>query len=518
MRLKIKSFMTIITKTKHAPYQALPKDFVKVVPKIEFLELIPHELVKELGAFVFDKTESQFKIAALDPENRMLQHLVKDRIGSDVSWFIAEESDIAFILSNYKQDFKSEINNIASGSPDINGNLSILVDKIIKYAINEKASDVHIEPLRVEVAVRFRADGVLHTVLTLPKSIHQAIVARFKILANLKIDEYRAPQDGRIEPEEFPGTSLRLSTMPTLYGEKLAMRIMNDSNKDLSIKNLGFSEKQTEIILRNLEKPHGMIVTSGPTGSGKTTTLYALMQLISKDDINISTLEDPVEFALEGVNQVQVNPRANLTFASGLRSLLRQDPDVIMVGEIRDTDTAIMASGAAMTGHLVFTTLHTNDAASAFNRFLEMKVEDFVISSTVNLIIAQRLVRKVCTACATKEKLNDIVLKKIQERDDITKTMENKQKGICAKLDKETFLVGKGCSICLNSGYSGRTGIYELMELNKEIKNHILSHAPSDKIKMAASSQGFNDMIDDGVEKVLAGITTFDEVLRTTKN
>ena len=505
--------------TNHVTYNKLPEEARGRIPDKKTLDLMPWDLVSELKAFVFGKNSDIVKIAALNPESPALKHYAQERFGNNnVEWFNATADDIAFILKNHQHDFKSEISNLLASHPDANGNLATLVDRIIKYGILEKASDIHIEPLRNEVLVRFRIDGILYNMLAVPKSYHQAMTARFKILANMKIDEYRRPQDGRIEPEEFTNTSLRVSTVPTLYGEKIAMRVMDESNKTLSAQDLGFSDEQIRILARNVEKPFGMVVTSGPTGSGKTTTLYALVQMLKKDGINISTLEDPIEFSLAGVNQIQINTRMDLTFASGLRALLRQDPDIIMVGEIRDSETAVMAANAALTGHLVFTTMHTNDAASAFTRFLEMKVEDFVVSTIVNLVIAQRLVRKICAKCAHTEKLGPMIISKILERKDIVAALERREKGLSKKLASLGFVRGAGCDVCSQTGYSGRIGIFEMVELDREIHDLVLGHATAETIKSKLSERGFEDMISDGVAKVLAGLTTFDEILRTTRN
>jgi type IV pilus assembly protein PilB len=261
-----------------------------------------------------------------------------------------------------------------------------------------------------------------------------------------------------------------------------------------------------------------MIIASGPTGSGKTTSLYTILKLMKKDGLNISTLEDPVEYTLEGVNQVQINPRADLNFPTGLRSLLRQDPDIIMVGEVRDSETAIMAANAALTGHLVLTTIHANDAAYAFIRLLEMKVEDFVVASTINLIIAQRLVRKICPFCAAKEKISPIILNKIKERKDIITALEAKKPGLAKKIEKQKFKIGRGCKRCLNTGYSGRIGIYELLSPSKKTRDLVLSHESAEKIKNVAEKEGFEDMLADALDKVFSGTTTFSEILRATKN
>jgi len=488
------------------------------LPAKESSDFMPWEAIKELKAFVLEKNPEGIKIGAVDPENKYLRQYIKQRFGDNVTWSHITEEDLSSMLKNHTYDFKTDILELISGSPAANDNIIKIVDKTIKYALNKKASDIHVEPIRNEAVVRFRIDGTLQTMFNMPSNIYQAVAARIKILANLKIDESRIPQDGRIEPEDFYNTSLRVSTMPTLFGEKIAMRVLDDSHKNLPLSKLGFSEEQEKLILGNIEKPFGMVIASGPTGCGKTTTLYALLQLLKKDGLNISTLEDPIEYILMGVNQTQINPWAKLTFPSGLRSLLRQDPDIIMVGEIRDSETSVMATNAAMTGHLVFTTMHTNDAPSSFIRLLEMKVEDFVVSSTVNLVIAQRLVRKICKSCAKKRKLSPAILKKLRERKDIVAALEKRKEGLMSELESHTFHVGAGCEKCFGTGYLGRIGIFELLQPDKEIHDLILKHESADVIKSAAEKNGFQDMITDGIEKVFKGITTFDEVLRTTKN
>jgi type II secretory ATPase GspE/PulE/Tfp pilus assembly ATPase PilB-like protein len=498
--------------------ERLPINAKEVTLNRDLLNLMPPELMEELGAFVFGRNDNKVKIGAVNLNNKVLKQYAKERFNNKVEWYSITKEDLNAVLSNHSSNFESEILSLIDSAPSSNDNIIKIVDKTIQYAFFKEASDIHIEPNKKEAVVRFRIDGILQSVYAIPSNIYKAVVARFKILANLKIDEYRHPQDGRIEPENNPDTSLRVSTMPTLFGEKIVLRVLDDSTKSLSLSTLGFSQKQQKYILNNIEKPFGMIVVSGPTGSGKTTTLYALLQLLKKEGLNISTLEDPIESALPGVNQTQVNPNNGLTFASGLRSLLRQDPDIIMVGEIRDSETACMAANAAMTGHLVFTTIHTNDAPSSFTRLLEMQVEDFVVAGTVNLVIAQRLVRRVCPYCKKKAKLDKVVLEKIRERKDIVQTLDRKEKGLSKRLNNLEFFSGKGCEKCLGTGYKGRMGIFEIIEPNKQIKDAVLSRKSSEDIKVAAERQGFKDIISDGLEKVFSGETTFGEVLRTTKN
>lgn len=502
---------------KEAVYNTDSQSFTNTTPPLDLLTLIPRNIIQELGCFVFEKNADTIKVAALEPKNPVMRNFMLKHFASQkIEFYKTDNEKLEQILKIFPRNFKEEIEELSQPSTGVNGNVIKIVDSIIAYAIAEKASDIHIDPLRNETAVRFRVDGILHRVSTINRDLHQAVIARLKILSNMKIDEYRRPQDGRIEPENMPDTSIRISTAPTLYGEKAALRIMDDSHKNLSLQSLGFSPVHEELLRRNAEKPFGMIVTSGPTGSGKTTTLYGLLNLLKKDDVNISTLEDPIEFAVNGVNQIQVNPRFDLTYASGLRALLRQDPDVIMVGEIRDSETVIMAANAALTGHLVLTTIHTNDAPSVFTRFLEMKVEDFVVSSIVNLVVAQRLLRKICGKCAKSRPLTELLIKKMKTRKDFMEALERNGKNI-SDMAKIQFRIGSGCETCLGTGYSGRIGMFELLELNPEIHDLILQHAPAEKIKAAAEKEGFKTMIHDGIEKVFAGVTTFEEILRTTR-
>ena len=505
-------------KTAQAHHAPLPEEAKNVLPLKDVLELMPPELMEEFKAFVFEKTDmGTVKIAAVNPELVVLRAFVASRFGESVEWFGCTEQDVVHVLKACQRDFKAEITRLSGEGKEVNGNIVEIADRIISYALAEKASDVHIEPTRNQTLARFRIDGMLQSALTFPRSLHSALVARFKILSNLKIDEYRRPQDGRIEFEKYPDMTIRISIIPTLYGEKIALRILDDSNKTVSIRHLGFSPAHEDILQRNIEKPFGMIVTSGPTGSGKTTTLYGLLSLIKKDGVNISTLEDPVEYALSGVNQIQINPRVDLTFASGLRALLRQDPDVIMVGEIRDSETAVMAANAALTGHLVLTTMHTNDAPSAFTRLLEMHVEDFVVGSVVNLVIAQRLVRKLCAHCSDSAKLEPAIIYKLKERRDVLDALSATGLGL-EEIEQKKFHHAKGCERCVGTGYMGRIGIFEVLELNKEIHDAILAHTAADRIREIAEKTSYRPMVHDGITKVLAGSTTLDEVIRVTRN
>jgi type II secretory ATPase GspE/PulE/Tfp pilus assembly ATPase PilB-like protein len=480
-------------------------------------ELIPAEVIRELRAFICERGESEITVAAVSPENSLCAEYLKKNFTEKVTWLHLPQKEFSAIMNDSVVDFKKEISRLLITETETNGNVALLVEYIIRYALLEKASDIHVEPGRTETSVRFRKDGMLHYVFTFPKKLHSAVIARFKILANAKIDEYRRPQDGRIEIADIPDVSFRVSFIPTLHGEKIALRILDDSGQALSLNDLGFSKTQEKILLENIEKPFGMIITSGPTGSGKTTTLYALLQTLKNDSINISTLEDPVEFSLAGVNQMQINPRLDISFAAGLRAFLRQDPDVIMVGEIRDTETMEMSANAAMTGHMVLTTIHTNDAPSAFVRFLEMGVDDFVLTSIVNLIIAQRLVRRICDKCAKNISLDKAIYEKIHTRRDITDALFESGIGVISELADRKFRKGTGCDACMHTGYKGRMGIYELLLPTKEVRELILKHASAEEIRKAAKKEGFEDMVTDGIKKALNGQTTIEEILRVTR-
>ncbi|MDB9944467.1 GspE/PulE family protein, partial [bacterium] len=385
----------------------------------EWKKLTPTNLLLEFGAVVLGKKDNQTVIGAQNPALPELKQFLKQHYPGSITIHQISKKEQFDAIRSGVVDFRKEIEDLLVSDLGEDTRIPRLVTLLIHFAIREKVSDIHIESGRHESHVRFRLDGVLHEVATLPATMHTPVVARIKILANLKTDETRRPQDGRFEAEGCDDISLRVSVMPTLYGEKVVMRILNESNGVPSLDELGFSEEQKEIITRNMGKPYGMILASGPTGSGKTTTLYSLVRLLNVNDINIATLEDPIESGLEGVNQTQVNPDLHFSFANGLRALLRQDPDVILVGEIRDEETINMAAHASMTGHLVLTSLHTNDAASAFSRFMEMGVDNFMASSVVNLVIAQRLVRGLCPHCAKEAKLDPIIIKKIKDRKDL---------------------------------------------------------------------------------------------------
>jgi general secretion pathway protein E len=378
------------------------------------------------------------------------------------------------------------------------------VDSLIIEALKKRASDIHIEPFEKELRIRYRIDGVLYDILRNERSHQPAIVSRVKVMAGLNIAERRLPQDGRISIKMAgKEIDIRVSVIPTFFGERVVMRLLDKSSMSFRLENLGFFQKNLERFLKFIKSSHGIILNTGPTGSGKTTTLYSALSKINTPDKNIITVEDPIEYQLEGIGQIQVKPKIGLTFASGLRSIVRQDPDIMMVGEIRDFETAEIAIHAALTGHLVFSTLHTNDAAGAITRLLEMGVEPYLASSSVIGIMAQRLVRRICPKCKesytpTPESLSEVGLKP-------------------SDLKEGILWRGKGCPSCLNTGYLGRTGIFELLAIDDEIRDMITNKKEANLIKEKAVSKGMTTLQQAGVEKVLAGITTLEEVLRVTQ-
>ena len=379
-----------------------------------------------------------------------------------------------------------------------------LVNLMLSQAVKARASDIHVEPYKDKLKVRYRVDGILYDKLAPPKRIQSTLVSRIKVMARLNIAEKRLPQDGRIEIRiADKNVDIRVSTIPTAFGERVVLRLLDKSTVLLELSDLGLPEERLKLVDRLIRTPHGIILVTGPTGSGKTTTLYAALNTINNPDINIITIEDPVEYQIEGIGQIQVNPKIGLNFANGLRSIVRQDPDVILVGEIRDMETAEISIQSALTGHLVFSTLHTNDAASAVTRLIDMGIEPFLVSSSVMAILAQRLVRVVCDDCKEAYAPDEESLESI----DITPEMAAGKK----------IYRGKGCPSCLNTGYRGRTGIFELMILDDSIKNLILKTSDANAIKRQAVEQGMLSLRQDGAQKVLDGITTIEEVFRVTQ-
>lgn len=484
----------------------------------DILSLIPEKMARTYRIVPFGKKDSTLQLAMENPEDFEALEFAKRHTGLKIEPYYAGREDIAKALGQYKKSIKADFaqiisENLKKANPDEEDlakaaeKLPIvkILDTIISYAIAERASDIHIETMAEEVIIRFRIDGILRDIIKLQRGIEAALVARIKILSNLKIDEHRVPQDGRQKFTLNDNTiSLRISIIPGFYGENVVMRLLRESNRPLSLEELGLTGHNLEIIRSNMTKPHGMILVTGPTGSGKTTTLYSVMNILNTIEVKICTIEDPIEYGMHRVSQIQVNPKTGLEFATGLRALLRHDPDIIMVGEIRDQETAEIAIHAALTGHLVLSTLHTNTAAGAIPRFLDMGAEDFLLASTVNAIAAQRLVRKICNNCIIKYEPEKSI------RDKLSKDL-----GI--DLSEQKFYKGKGCDECGGKGYTGRIGIFEVLPITEKVKMLITKKSTSDEIQEEAVEEGMVTMLQDGMNKVASGLTTIEEVIRVVR-
>lgn len=380
-----------------------------------------------------------------------------------------------------------------------------LLDSLFEHAHATRASDIHIDPTHDAVQVKFRIDGVLQDMHAFPKAIQSEVVTRIKVLSGLRTDEHQAAQDGRFRTEipEAGPVDVRVSIVPTYYGENVVMRLLSDQQQEFSLPSLGFSKENQEKILHAIKRPYGMILATGPTGSGKTTSLYTILKILNTKEVSIITIEDPIEYAISGINQTQVNTRTGLTFAHGLRSFLRQDPNIIMVGEIRDPETAGLAVNTSLTGHLLLSTVHTNDAATTLPRLLDMGVEPYLIASTVNIAIGQRLARKVCTKCKVAKKITPAEITSLEN------IVSDKQ-----SLRNKTFYHGKGCEACNGSGYKGRIGIHEVLVVDNDIREATLKKVTASELRDVAIKNGMITMLEDGFKKAMDGITTIEEVLR----
>lgn len=482
----------------------------------ELVQEIPEVVATKHLAVTFGRDTKGLKVAVNNPQDKEFINLLHKRFGPDIVVYYATKNDITEILERYTGGLTQEIQTIINKHKALDGEeVTVeLVNKIITAGYNNKASDIHLEPNKNGLLVRFRIDGILHDILTVPKNMLEAVISRLKIMAKLRTDEHRAAQDGKIRyPLKAEKLNIRISILPITEGEKIVLRLLSEKARRLTLVDLGLSGGDLKKVEKNYQKAHGMILATGPTGCGKTTTLYSILLILNKRSINISTIEDPVEYDIEGVNQIQVNPKTNLTFSSGLRSIVRQDPDIIMVGEIRDKETAGIAINAAMTGHLVLSTLHTNDAATTLPRLIDMGIEPFLVSSTINVIVAQRLVRRICPQCITSRILSDKELEEFKR--DFGQALPANM-----NLLTKGFRVyqGKGCKVCGQTGYTGRIGIFEVLELSDKIKDLILARAYAEQIEKQAKAEGMTSMLIDGFNKISRGITTIEEVLRVVRN
>lgn len=495
-------------------------DLDKVAIDKDVLEIVPKVMAQKQKVIVFSRNEKTgVKVAMVNPGNVTTINLIEKKTGQPVQVYYTTEENITSALKHYQKGIQSEFTQIIqenvsqakqSRSKSDDSSIIKIVDTIIEYAYENKASDIHIEPAEEKTLVRFRIDGILHDIIDLPATMQDQVVTRIKIVAKLRTDEHRSAQDGKMRAKiGKQKLDLRVSIVPIVEGEKVVLRLLSDHNRQLGLEDLGMNTEDLMKVKAEYSKPWGMLVATGPTGAGKSTTLYSILKILNKREVNISTIEDPVEYDIDDVNQIQVNSKTNLTFANGLRSILRQDPDIIMVGEIRDEETADIAVNASMTGHLVLTSLHTNDAPTALPRFLEMNLEPFLIASTVNLVMAQRLVRKNCDQCVVSEQVTKDDLKKKFSPAMIDKHFAD---------DKKIRIYhGKGCPVCSGTGYRGRLAIFEVMPISEPIRALIMRRANADEIRNQAVKEGMTTMVEDGIKKVLAGVTTLEEVLRATR-
>jgi len=505
----------------------------------DILNLIPEPVARKHNIIAFEKKDGSLEVAMLDTDDLQALNSIKKKVGLKILPRLTDSESMRESLIQYQKNLKDEFGDIIKNDSDeiktitekmpgddvSEGDLKKLaeelpvvriVDTLLKHAIIQNASDIHIEPLEDQVLVRYRIDGILHDAMILPKHIGNPLVARIKVLSSLKLDEKRLPQDGRFKIDmNGEKVSFRVSTLPVYYGEKTVMRLLRESVSGFTLESLGFHGQGLELLHKTLQHTTGMILTTGPTGSGKSTTLYTMLDILNTSDVNISTVEDPVEYQMKRINQTQIKSEIGLTFASGLRTLVRQDPDIIMVGEIRDNETASLAINASLTGHLVLSTLHTNSAAGAVPRLIDMKVEPFLIISTIDAIIAQRLVRKLSDK---KEKyyLSKTEIKSISKVIDLDNVLEIlREEKIVGKNDSwENIPFFRPQKNAGEEGFKSRIGIYEVLNVSIAIKDLIIKGATTEDIELQAKKEGMLSMLEDGIFKAAQGLTTIEEVLR----
>jgi len=470
--------------------------------KLEIIQALPENIIRNYQIIPVKIEQNTLYVAMPDPLNLIALDEIRMVSKYKISPMIATKKEILAVIDRYfnlQQMAKQMLSDIRLDKISDASSVLRLIDTVIQAGINSRASDIHMEPQYPEMRVRFRIDGILHDIITVPKSVEQSAVSRIKVMADMDITERRRPQDGHISLKfNERDYDLRVASTSTIAGEKVVIRILDKTGMLLGLNDLGLSEKDQQALKSLINRPYGIILVTGPTGSGKTTSLYSILSQMDTLSKNVITIEDPVEYKLEGINQVQVNPTANITFATGLRSILRQDPDVIMVGEIRDQETATIAIQAALTGHLVLSTLHTNDAPSAITRLIDMGVEPFLISSAVIGVIAQRLVRMICPKCKEEYAPDPGQLKEL---------------GL-PEQEKFVFSRGRGCQYCMQTTYRGRIGIFEVMRVSDKIRELIIQRHPAAKIKEAVIQEGMTTLKDSAIEKVTKGITTVQEIKR----
>ena len=486
------------------------------------LHLIPEGVAARFQTVPYELDDEGLHIATSQPDATDLFGMLAKKAGArEYRVSYSTEIGLSAALRLYKQELQSSFDVMLAATKTASVPIAELVDRLFEYAYDAKASDIHVEPLHEKTVVRFRIDGVLHDEVYFPKKLHDQIVTRLKVLARLRTDEHLSAQDGRLHitlgGEEM---TVRISVVPVVMGEKVVMRLLAKHSRQFNLTDLGMSGNDLEAVRHGFAKPFGMILSTGPTGSGKTTTMYAILKILNTRDRNIATIEDPVEYELDGINQIQANSKTNLTFSEGLRSLLRQDPDVLFVGEIRDEETANIAVNAAMTGHLVLSTMHTNDAVTTLPRLIDMNIEPFLAAATINVIVGQRLVRQICTHCKYSLELTRTAkgwagdIEQGALMDSFDQAMITKHFG--KKTNVRVYL-GKGCSACHDTGFLGRIGIFEVLTVTPKLAQLITLKADSDTLLTQAIADGMVTMTDDGLDKVIASDTSLSEIIRVTK-
>lgn len=485
----------------------------------EVLNLVPETVARNKGVIVFATDRDEVKVGMLYPNDLEIRNFISKRAGVPVVPYYMTSRSFKDALGLYRVSMQEGFSKLLADlkdkdkTPEERDEITVeIVNMLLHYGYHEKASDIHIESYEKKLLVRFRIDGVMHDVLSIPKNLAELIISRIKILSKMRIDEQRAAQDGKLRYKTgMENIDVRVSIVPSTKGETVVMRLLTSKNRQYFLSDLGMTGNNLKVIKKIIKDPHGMILTTGPTGSGKTTTLYAMMKILNRPEVNVATIEDPVEYDIEGITQIQVNPKAELTFAKGLRALVRQDPDIIMVGEIRDEETANIAVNSALTGHLVLSTLHTNDAATTLPRLIDMGIEPFLVASTVNVAMGQRLVRKICSKCRVSYTLSKEEIKIIKSEADLRAVFLKKG---YPKLSRVRLYKGRGCKVCNNTGYKDRLGIYEVLEMRDNIKELIMKRASSDELTDQAVKNGMTTMLEDGIEKALNGTTTLEEIIR----
>lgn len=493
------------------------------------LEYLPetYAKAKKIVLFEYDPEKRTGKLAMVDPLDYDALEYVRAKLNAWIDPYLVSYSHLRYGLKHYKKYIGLKFDDVISEHvkesllvADVN-NLSktaetvpvvSILDTIMEHAVSQNASDIHFEPLERELLIRFRIDGIMQEVVNLPLAVAPMVVARVKILANLQIDEHRVPQDGRFRFEMDDGAyvDVRVNVMPVFHGEKVEMRLLRNSARPLTLHDLGLSKEAEVALSEEIKKPHGMVLVTGPTGHGKTTTLYAILYMLNTPTVNITTIEDPIEYEFPRVNQTQVNVKAGVTFANGLRALLRQNPDIIMIGEIRDDETVDIAIHAALTGHLVLSSLHTNDATAALPRLIDMHAPAFLLASTVNVVVGQRLVRRICNSCITSSPMPEEMKKIIENQIHILGDTHINHV-------PDTIFKGAGCNVCGHSGFQGQVGIFEVFRITDEVRSFILKEMPISEVRKLAVKEGMVTMFEDGLKKVELGVTTVEEVLRVVQ-